>query len=97
MLVGCLVQLLSACKPGLTSGEDFPAEMPGASGAKAISNSEEVTCSIVTSSKLSCLDVELDVTCCSQLLPSRAERMTINCQARVKVRWRLLGPAAYYL
>ncbi len=84
VLGGCLVQLLGACIPGSASGVACPAEVPSASGAKclcpvllcmatweAIQNSEEVPCNQVISSKLTCLDLQVDVTCCSQLLPAK--------------------------
>ena len=76
----CLVQLLSACKPEPTSGED--ARVPGATGRSAqwqfccawlwgaILGSEVVPCNKITSSKLTWLDLQVNVTCCSQLLPS---------------------------
>ncbi len=84
VLLGCLVQLLGALIPGSTSGVVCPAEVPGASGAKcpcptllcmatweAIPNSKEVPCNQVTSSKLTCPDLQVDVTCCSQFLPAK--------------------------
>ena len=78
MLGGCLVQLLGAGKPEPKSGVACPAEVPGASGTKclcpnllcmatweATPNSEEVPRNQVTSSKRTCLDFQVDVTCCS--------------------------------
>ncbi len=82
---GCLVQLLGAwgaCEPEPASGVACPTKVPGAPEVKyqcavppcmatwgAIPISEEVPCNKVTSSKLTCLDLQVDVTCCSQLLP----------------------------
>ncbi len=61
-----------------------PAKVPGASGVKcvcpvmlcmaaweAIPNSEEAPCNKVTSSSLTCLDLQVDVTSCSQSLPAK--------------------------
>ncbi len=73
VLGGCLVHLLGACKPEPANGEEIsPAKLNGAPGAKclcaallgmatceAIPNSKEVPCNQVTSSKLTCLDLQV--------------------------------------
>ena len=83
MLGGCLVQLLGSCKPEPTSGGGgaWPAMVPGASGLKclcavllcmasweAVPNSKEAPFNKVSSTKLTCLDLQVDIFC-SQLLP----------------------------
>ncbi len=75
----CLVQPLAACKPECASRDGAPAKVPGASGVKclcavllgmatweAFRDSGEVPCNKVSSSKLTCLVMQVDVTCCSQ-------------------------------
>ncbi len=84
VLGGSLVQLLGTRKPEPTSGGDAPAEVPSASGSKfqcalllcmapweAILNNKEVPCNNVSSSKLTCLDLQVDVTRCNQVLPAK--------------------------
>ena len=76
--------LLSACKTEPAIGEGAPVRVLGAPGEKclcavllclttweAIPNNEEVTCNKVTSSKITCLVLQVDVKCCSQLLPPK--------------------------